>query len=248
MRDQDLEYTYQLEENFWWFDGMRAITLSWIGCLTPQAVLDAGCGTGFHLQWLGQKLGTPKIVGIDLSETALRFAHRRVATAPLARASVTHLPFSAECFDLVTCFDVISHIPLQMVSAALSEFSRVLQAGGHLFVRVPAIRWLYSSHDQQLQTHTRFSLPQLAGLLSGAGFKVIRRSYANFFLFPIALVRRVFKRLGLSSGPDVRPFPKLLFFLEPLFLLALRLEARLLADEGRRFPVGLSAIALAQKH
>src|SRR3989442_14597766 len=123
MRDQDLEYTYQLEENFWWFDGMRAITLSWIGCLTPQAVLDAGCGTGFHLQWLSQKLGAPKIVGIDLSETALRFTHSRVAMAPLARASVTHLPFSGECFDLVTCFDMFSHIPLAMVSAALSELS-----------------------------------------------------------------------------------------------------------------------------
>ncbi|MBI3940576.1 MAG: class I SAM-dependent methyltransferase [Acidobacteria bacterium] len=247
MRDQDLEYTYELEEDFWWFQGMRAVTLGWIGHLRPRLVLDAGCGTGFHLQWLRQKLGASSVMGIDLSETALRFARSRDAAAPLARASVAHLPFAGESFDLVTSFDVISQIPPQIVSAALWEFGRVLRAGGYFFVRVPAARWLYSSHDEELQTYARYSLPELVKLLSAAGFTVVRSSYANYFLFPVALVRRILKRLGLSSGSDVRPFPKPLLLLEPVFLWALRQEARLLADGGRQFPFGLSAIALARK-
>jgi SAM-dependent methyltransferase len=247
MRDLDLLHTYQLEEKFWWFVGMRAIALGWIGALRPKRVLDAGCGTGFHLQWLQEQLGAATIVGFDLSETALRFTHGRVPRAPLARASITHLPFSDGSFDMVTSFDVISQIPTDAVPGSLAEFHRVLRSGGALFVRVAAVPWLYSSHDEELQTFTRFSLPQLAQLLSEAGFQIVRQSYANFFLFPIALVRRLVKRLGLLSGPDVRPFSKPLFFLEPLFLYALRQEARLLARDGRRFPFGLSAILLARK-
>ncbi|MBI4455649.1 MAG: class I SAM-dependent methyltransferase [Acidobacteria bacterium] len=247
MRDQDLEYTYRLEEDFWWFRGMREIAWGWICDSRPRAILDAGCGSGFHLQWLGQRLRPVRVVGIDLAETALRFARARNVAAEVARASITDLPFANENFDLITCFDVICQIPLGMVPIALSEFHRVLGKGGLLFVRVPAAMWLWSSHDDELQTRTRFSLSLLVGLLSNAGFRIIRRSYANFFLFPIAAARRLLKRLGLFPGPDVRPLPARLAFLEPLFLRALSGEARLLRRGSIRFPFGLSVVALAEK-
>lgn len=247
MRDLDLEYTYKLEENFWWFQGMRNITWSWIGGLRPRTILDAGCGTGFHLRWLQQNLSPARSVGIDLSATALSFARKRDRTGRLARASITHLPFAAESFDLVTSFDVISQIPPDLVPLALLEFHRVLQPGGCFFLRVPAAGWLRSSHDEELQTHTRFSLSVLVALLSDAGFVVSRKSYVNFFLFPIAAARRLLKRLGLFSGSDVRPFPRALGFLEPVFLSALNQEARLLKRPAACFPFGLTAAVFAQK-
>ncbi|MBI2820603.1 MAG: methyltransferase domain-containing protein [Acidobacteria bacterium] len=247
MRDIDLLYTYRLEENFWWFRGMRRITWSWIGDLKPQSILDAGCGTGFHLQWLRQRLGAGSVTGIDLSQTALDFTRRRQPDGPLARASITHLPFAGESFDLVTSFDVIVSLAPDSVAGALSEFHRVLRPGGHLFVRAAAFAWLYSSHDAELQTQARYSLPRLCALLSGAGFRVLRHSYANLFLFPIAAARRLLKRAGLFSGPDVRPMPAVLAPLEPLLLQALNLEAALLKARTRSLPFGLSAIVLAQK-
>ena len=247
MRDLDLQYTHQLAEDFWWFRGMRRITASWIGDLRPQTVLDAGCGTGFHLFWLRGRLGARRIAGIDISMTALQLARGRQAGAGLAQASIVDLPFAGGSFELITSFDVLSQVRLDLAPAALSEWHRVLRTGGHLFVRAPAGAWLRSSHDEELQTHTRFSRPQLCALLSGAGFDVLRSSYANFLLFPVAAARRLLKRTGLFAGSDVRPLPGALAFLEPLFLQALNLEARLLARDAFSFPFGLSLIALARK-
>jgi SAM-dependent methyltransferase len=247
MRDLDLQYTHRLEEDFWWFRGMRRITASWIGDLRPQTVLDAGCGTGFHLFWLRGQLGARRVTGIDISMTALRLARGRQAAAGLAQASIADLPFADGSFELVTSFDVISQVPLDLGSPALSVVQRVLRAGGHLSGRAPAGAGLRSSHDEELQTHTRFSRPQLCALLSGAGFDVLRSSYANFLLFPVAATRRLLKRAGLFAGADVRPLPGALAFLDPLLLQALSLEARLLARHAFGFPFGLSLIALARK-
>ena len=246
MRDLDLEYTYQLEERFWWFRGMRRVAWSWLGKLGPTRILDAGCGTGFHLHWLADRWPRARVQGMDLSETALRFAGSRGAV-PLVRASVTGLPFAPGSFDLVTSFDVISQVPTEAVPKALSEFWYVLRPGGHLFVRVPAVPWLCSSHDEELQTHTRFSLAQLTGMMQLAGFDVLHRSYVNCLLFPIVAARRLLKRVGLFSGSDVRPLPPILAFLDSWLLAALKLEAALLAGEGARLPYGLSIHMLAQK-
>jgi SAM-dependent methyltransferase len=246
MRDQDLEHTYRLEENFWWFRGMRNITWSWISDLRPESVLDAGCGTGFHLKWLKESLRPSRIVGIDIAGTALRYAKKRESGFSLAQASVADLPFASEAFDFLTCFDVLSQLPPAASGGAVSEFRRVLKRQGHLFVRAPAMAWLRSSHDAELQTWVRFTIGQLSGLLQDSGFEVIRSSYANFLLFPVAVVRRLLKHLGLSGGSDVRPMPEILQPLDPVFLAALNAEARWLQGKTS-FPFGLSAIMLARK-
>src|SRR5713226_8692892 len=126
MRDPDIEFTYQLEERFWWFQGMRNITWSWIGALNPQSVLDAGCGTAFHLRWLREKFKAA-VAGVDWAEKALRFAHERDPKACLVRASVMQLPFGDSTFDLVTCFDTLSEISLATIPSTLSEFYRVMR-------------------------------------------------------------------------------------------------------------------------
>jgi len=58
MQAQDYAYLYELEENFWWFRGMREITKVLLDPLSAIAghrqILDAGCGTGGMLTWLSQ--------------------------------------------------------------------------------------------------------------------------------------------------------------------------------------------------
>lgn len=46
MRKQDFADLYSLEENFWWFVGMREITASLLDDFCPDKnlkILDAGC-------------------------------------------------------------------------------------------------------------------------------------------------------------------------------------------------------------
>src|SRR5438045_349474 len=108
MQPQDYEYLYQLEENFWWFAGMREITQALLDPIFSNRsarVLDAGCGTGGMLTWLMRYAESDKVAGIDFSETALQFCAQR-QHQQLARASVSELPFADDTFDLAPIFDL----------------------------------------------------------------------------------------------------------------------------------------------
>ena len=255
MKTEDYEYLYRLEEDFWWFRGMREITAALLdpACLPAppggRRILDAGCGTGGMMTWLGRYAGEGgSVVGLDLIPTALDFCRER-RHKYLVQASATDLPFADSSFDLVTSFDVLVQIPGRgSDERAMREMFRVLRPGGTAFVRVAAYEWMRSGHDDALGTQRRYSLSVLAGRMKAAGFKITRATYANSFLLPLAAVRRLLlKRLGVAdSGSDVKPLPPSLARLNSLFTRALIAEARLLRA-GRNLPAGLSAVCVAEK-
>src|SRR5262245_6262039 len=249
MQTEDYEYLYRLEEDFWWFAGMREITGVLLDPFLPprdRVILDAGCGTGGNLEWLARYAANGRIVGIDLISTALNFCRERNHDR-LARASATDLPFADESFDLVTSFDVLVQIPGRGADRqAMREMFRVLKPGGIAFVRGAAYEWMKSGHDEALGTERRYALDELREKLKRAGFEVLRETYANCLLFPIAAIRRLLlKRLGLAAKrSDVKPLPKNLQWSNRVLTDALLWEAKRLRDPNARLPVGLSAICV----
>jgi SAM-dependent methyltransferase len=252
MQTEDYEYLYQLEENFWWFVGMREIAGALLDPFLPprdRAILDAGCGTGGNLEWLARYAGKGSVAGIDLIPTALKFCRER-GTRSLARGSATDLPFADEAFDLVTSFDVLVQIPGEGADEqAMREMFRVLKPGGVAFVRCAAFEWMKSGHDLALDTQRRYTLDELREKLKRAGFEILRATYANSLLFPVAAVRRLaLKPLGLADrGSDVKPLPQNLQWLNRFLTNALRWEAKRLRDPKAKLAVGLSAICIARR-
>jgi|SRR5579884_452447 len=211
----------------------------------PLTALDAGCGTGFNVVHLSTRTLNP-VFGLDISADAVRFTAKR-GLRRLCQASVTDIPFQSETFDLVTSFEVICQGQPPPVEAGLREMRRVLRPGGFLFVRVPAYRWMRSSHDVDVDTTRRFTRPEFQGIVSQAGLHVEWISYANCFLFPAVLARRALKRVGLGEGSDVRAFPPALAWLNSVFRGTLGVEAELFRH-NIPLPFGLSIVCLAQKH
>jgi len=252
MQTEDYEYLYRLEEDFWWFAGMREITATLLDPFLPprdRVILDAGCGTGGNLEWLARYAGAGRVVGIDLISTALEFCRERKHER-LARASATDLPFAGESFDLVTSFDVLVQIPGRGADdQAIREMFRVLKPGAVAFVRGAAYEWMKSGHDQALDTQRRYNLDELREKLKRAGFEILRETYANSLLFPIAAIRRLLlKRLGLAGeGSDVKPLPQSLQWINRVMTNALLWEAKRLRDPNAKLPVGLSAICVARR-
>jgi len=253
MQPSDYAYLYDLEDEFWWFAGMRDITSALLDPVCPltrsRLILDAGCGTGGMMSWLKRYAGNGCVAGIDLSSTALNFCGRRGHTM-LAQASVTKLPFPDAMFDLVTSFDVLEQLPTGgSDEAAFGEMLRVLRPTGVVFVRVPAYDWLKSDHDRALATQHRYSLDELSSKMKRAGFDILRTTYANSLLMPVAAFRRlVLKRFGLASaGSDVKPLPALLRWLNDPLTLPLRAEAGWLKRPHSSLRFGLSAICVARK-
>src|SRR5215831_3130794 len=213
MQPHDYAYLYELEENFWWFVGMRDITKRLLDPLLPRGcdrqVLDAGCGTGGMLPWLAQYAGSHQVSGIDLSATALDFCRRR-GHQQLTRGSIADLPFANSTFDLVTSFDVLQHVFDKRDVPAIGELYRVLRPGGVALVRVSAYQWLRSAHDDALNVQQRYSLGELTGEMRRAGFNIRRATYANTLLLPVAVIKRlVFSRAGAEHAEsEVKPWPK----------------------------------------
>lgn len=247
MREQDFEDLYQLEEHYWWFHAMREITDTIAARELQQPsirVLDAGCGTGFNLAYYSNRTSRD-VYGLDVAEAALKHVRKR-GFFKIAQASITEIPFKSETFDIVFSFEVVTHTPTETHDASFREMHRVLKSGGHLFIRVPAFMWLWSSHDEAIEAYNRYSRDEFAKRLKDAGFVIEWISYANGFLFPIILLYRFLKRIGIGGGTDVKPLPHGLQWLDGIFRGILASEAKWF-KAGRTLPFGLSLIAYAKK-
>jgi SAM-dependent methyltransferase len=242
---EEYELIYRVEDRHWWYLGMLAISRALLDrsyrSFHNLRILDAGCGTGAAMTgWLA---GYGTVTGLDLSPLALGFCRLRKAGS-LVRGTVTQLPFESLSFDLITSFDVLYESSVTDDGHALMEFSRLLVPGGRLLVRLPAYDWLRGRHDAVVHTARRYSLPQVAGLFHQSGLTLELLSYANTFLFPIALLKRLWERIWLSG----RPRSDLSYPLGPLnalFRSILMLEVPFITHSG--LPFGLSLVAVGQK-
>jgi SAM-dependent methyltransferase len=242
LRREAYDVLAAVEERHWWYRGMRRTALEILRRDGPVGdVLDAGCGTGGWLARLAATSGAGAVVGLDLHPFAVaRTAGRGL---PVARGSVTALPFAAGSFDTVTSIDVLYHLAVASDREALSEFRRVLRAGGRLLLQLPALDRLRSRHDAEVATRERYTAGRLRARLVEAGFEVLRLSYANSLLLPVALAHRLSERWR-PPGPAADlalPSPAVNRAAEA----ALSLERRWLAHAD--LPLGLSVLALARR-
>ncbi len=101
-------------------------------------LLDAGCGSGKHAIPLGMR--GFDVIGLDVSLNALKIASERAANRKLKiefmAGNVYHLPFSDCSFDFIWCYGVLQHLLLEERALAISEFRRILNDGGILFIEV----------------------------------------------------------------------------------------------------------------
>lgn len=115
-----------------------------LGFSGRDRVLDAGCGMG---QWTMALAGMSKSVhGLDVSPERIEVA--RLITASIGLQNISYsvgqlekLQFADSCFDGIFCYSVLY---LTDFERALREFSRVLMAGGILYLCSNALgRFLY---------------------------------------------------------------------------------------------------------
>jgi SAM-dependent methyltransferase len=250
VKPEEYESMYWLENEHWWYSGMRRITATLLErAELPRGprILDAGCGTGYNLAWLRGLCGG-RVEGLDLFPEALEFCRRRGETL-LVRGTISALPHRAASFDLVTAFDSLSSIEGDAArTLGFQEIHRVLAPRGYLLARVAAFEWLRTTHDDDVCTHHRYGARELRNTLSAAGFETLRLTFANALLFPAAVVWRGLKRAGLArAGSDVRPNTRGPGWLNRMMDSLMRLEAAALRNPRFAFPMGLSVIALAQK-
>ena len=228
-----------LEENHWWYAGIRYISQSLIrrlGLPSSAKILDAGCGVGGGLKWL-QQFG--ETIGIDLHPLAIqysaKYSHR------IARASVQSIPFASNTFDLVTSFDVLYHLSITDDQQVLNEFARVTRPGGYIVIRVPAHDWLRGAHDRQVHTRHRYEPNELRKKIQTADLRLNRLTYVGLSFWFLAVVSRLLEKKD-EAHSDVKMPP-----LPINTILKLLISAESIWLRWLNSPLGLSLLAIAQK-
>ena len=115
------------------FDVTRAARLrELLARRTRGRLLDVGCWDG---QFICQVIGDEKIVGLDVSLSALRAARCRGLNPVRGQVEAPALPFKAESFATVVAAEVLEHVfDTQHV---VDELARVLQPRGCLAITTP---------------------------------------------------------------------------------------------------------------
>jgi len=235
------------ERDFWWYRGMRDILFRMLDPVlagrTVRRALEAGSGTGYLSHLLQRERKWP-IVPLDLGSEGLRYA-RALGVDRAVQGNIMALPFADATFDLVMSFDVLVHMKRGEEHLAAREMSRVLARGGLLVLRTAAFDLLRSRHSVFVGEHQRYTRRRLMGLVTGAGIRVLRCTYVNALMLPIAFAKfRMWEpiaRQPVASG--VAPVPA---WLDRLLYAPLAFEAHWVG-RGHGFPAGQSLMLIGEK-
>jgi len=223
------ETTFKSEQTYWWYTARSKIFEHMLRKYSsadrkPEniRILNIGCGTGILSEQLS-RFG--EIVSMDYSSDALGFCQKRNLKR-LIRGDGESLPFKDNSFDWIFCFDIIEH--LENDSEAIHDLKRVLKREGKAIITVPAFRFLWSSFDDLNYHKRRYRKNTFKALLEKQEITIIKLSYYNFFLFPIAMLRRGYEKV-FKRNNDKYYIPKVAAFTNYIFFQLFAFE---------RFPLG----------
>jgi ubiquinone/menaquinone biosynthesis C-methylase UbiE len=118
--------------------------LSHVSIEKHDTVLDIGCGGGRTVSKLAAIADQGKVYGLDYSKESVTVARRTnrpwidMGRVEIREASVSHMPFSENVFDLVTAVE--SHFWWPDMPADMREVFRVLKPGGAFLLIVEVYR------------------------------------------------------------------------------------------------------------
>jgi SAM-dependent methyltransferase len=157
----------------------------------------------------------------------------------MAQSEISVLPFADGCFDAVVSLDVMVYVPRGKEGHAFAELARVLAPGGLLVLRTAALE-MRSRHAEFTGEVRRYARGRVLRLAADHGINILRCTYANCLLMPIALAK--FRLIEpLLPGKPTSGVEPVSPWLDRLLYGALERVAKWLGS-GRDLPIRQSII------
>ncbi len=159
-------------------DRFHHVIVRKIAELGPEQFLDAGCGEGFVAELLLRQFPGLRITGFDFNPASVALAEAKNPGATFVTASIFDIPYPANSFDLVGCFEVLEH--QQDPRAALRELLRVSRR--HVLLSVPHEPYFCLANlarGKNLDIHPRGSDPDHRQFWTRASFRQFAGEFAD---------------------------------------------------------------------
>lgn len=197
------------------------------GDTTGEAVLDFGAGIGTLSVIFERDSGVrPVAVELDANQQAT-LRRRNIET-------YTSLADLGRPMDFIYTSNVLEHIADD--AAALAALRDTLVEGGKIAIFVPAFESIWTSLDDHVGHHRRYTIASLGDKLAAAGFEVESMKYCDSLGFLLAyLYRFVGDPSGEPSSASLKIFDRTVF---PVSLVVDKATGRLF---------GKNVLALARR-
>jgi SAM-dependent methyltransferase len=246
MEKKEYEVMFNIEDEYWWYIGLRDLVLSYINTLINNkdslTVLDAGCGTGKTLE----DCKVYNKFGLDFSEEALAFCKKR-KLQNLVRGSISAVPFKKNTFDITISLDVLYHAAVDNDISALEELYHAIKQDGVLILNLPAYNFLQSQHDKAVHTRQRYTVKELSEKVKKAGFRIEKITYRNTVLFPLMFIKRIIDKIFIPMSEQTESDLKQMSRFLNKFLTMILFTENVLINLGISLPFGLSVYCIARK-
>lgn len=203
-------------------------------------VADAGAGVG-HFADLLARSGL-KVIAVEggkenVDALTNRFSQQRaISVVECDLASCESVLKDAQVNSIVS-LDVLEHLPDDV--HVLEQFFKALPAGGQIFIKVPALPFLYGPVDLASGHYRRYTKRHLRNSITAAGFHIEKCRYMNLAgVLPYFIKSRILKREKNFS----RTFTK-----KQLDRIARVIPLLRVADFIGFHALGLSLICVARK-
>ena len=193
------------ERNHWWIQTRFCYIDKAFSFIKSNQInaLEVGCGTGQNLWYIHHhdqhSKKVKKLIGLDPHAKDLN-DHHLDPSKTLLLHRFSDIDFQA---DLLLAMDVLEHIKDDL--SALKLWSKTLKKDGIMLITVPAFQCLWSSHDELLGHHRRYTKSSLLSLIAQEShLRPLYVTYAFGHIFPIAyILRKCMKRKNQKT--NLRP-------------------------------------------
>ncbi len=139
-----------------------------------DTVLDCACGVGYGTAIIAEVSCPKRVVGMDISEKAIKFARRHYPGDNIRYgvSDVFNMDLGDAKFDRIVSFETLEHVESKPL---IDIFWRTLKKGGLLIISTPN-EDMMPYDERRFPFHLKHYTPgELDDLLVSAGFSVVGR-------------------------------------------------------------------------
>lgn len=163
-----------------------------------QSILDLGCASGTFTNHLTKLFPQAKIYGVDVYDSAIKFAQKKYPYLNFIKADAHQLPFRESAFDLVICYETIEHVADP--SLVLKEMRRILKKdgtailamdSGNLMFRIVWWFWERTKGRVWNGAHLHpFHHDELEKIIKKSGFKIHQKKFSHLGMEVLFILKK----------------------------------------------------------